>query len=144
MSGIRSHALKLILLAIVVVGANAAHAAKLYKWSDEAGNIHYSQNPPANKDSEEVISGSAADIEPASPVDTTSIEIQPPADPEASQRLADRCQQLYHDLKLYVGAGGDESESPLKDDEGNALVISVEMREAKIAEIKAELDASCR
>lgn len=126
-----------ILLLTVLLGSTSAYAAKLYKWTDEAGTTHYSQNPSTDLNTSEVITSTAPEAEPV-PVDTTPIEIPQPTDIEASQQLADRCQGLYHDLELY------ESEQQITDSEGNTLVVSMEMREAKVAEIKAELDKSCR
>ena len=66
------------------------------------------------------------------------VTIPQPTDVEAAQKAAERCEQLYRDLDLYKGS------AEITDSEGNAVVISPEMREAKINEINAELDHSCR
>lgn len=126
-----------ILLLAAMLASTTVHAAKLYKWIDEAGNTHYSQKSPTDKNSGEVISGTPPEAEPE-PVDTTPIEIPQPTDLLASQQQADKCQGLYRDLELY------KNEKQITDSEGNAMVVSKEMREAKMVEIKAELDQSCR
>lgn len=137
MSGIQSNTLRLLLLTGIALGVNTADAANLYKWADEAGNIHYSEKPPTDRTTEAVISDTNPTVEPAAP-DTTPVEIPQPADPEAAQQRADECQGLYHDLELY------ESKKPITGSKGNIMVLSEEMREAKITELKAALDQFCR
>lgn len=135
MSGIQSHLLQLLLITSIATGASIAHAAKLYKWADEAGQIHYSEIPPTDRTTEEVNSDTEA---VSAPLESPPVEIPQSTNPQASQQLADKCQGLYRDLELYI------SRQPITDSEGNAMVVSEEMREAKITEIKAELDQSCR
>lgn len=137
MSGIQSNTLKFVMLACIVAGSQTAHAAKLYKWADEVGNIHYSESPPTDRNTEEVSSDSTHGADAAVP-DTTPVEIPQPVNPQASQQLAERCQGLYRELESYI------SGQQVTDSEGNAIIVSAEMREAKITEIKAELDQSCR
>lgn len=126
-----------LLLLVALFGSTAVYAEKLYKWTDEEGNVHYSQKPQNDVGSEEVIQGMPPKVE-EEPQDTTPVEVPLPEDIEASQLLADKCQGLYHELELY------EDKQPISDSEGNVMVISEEQREAKIFEIKATLDESCR
>lgn len=137
MSHMQFHRQSILLLALLVSSATV-HAAKLYKWTDEAGNTQYSQSPPNDKNTQEVISGAKPVVPTPEPVNTAPIEIPEPTDLAASQQQADRCQGLYHDLELYT------ADQPITDAEGNVTIVSKEMREAKSAEIKSELDASCR
>jgi hypothetical protein len=125
----------LMLAALFSTGAIAAN--KLYKWADEAGNIHYSEKPPSGRTAEEIASDTVSTDTPV-PLDTTPVEIPQPADPQAAQQLADKCQGLYHDLERY------QSRLPINDSDGNVMVVSEEMREAKITEFKAALDQFCR
>ncbi len=126
-----------LLLLTALLGSTAAHADKLYKWTDEEGNVHYSQKPPNDLGSKEVIQGVPLPVEEA-PQDTTPVEVPLPDNIEASQLLADKCQGLYKELELH------ESKQPITDSTGSVTVLSEEMREAKIFEIKAVLDESCR
>jgi hypothetical protein len=125
----------LMLAALFSTGAIAAN--KLYKWADEAGNIHYSEKAPSGRTAEEIASDTVPEVNSA-PLDTTPVEIPPPADQEAAQQLADKCQGLYRDLALYEGG------QQITDREGNVMVVSEEMRQAKITEFKAALDQFCR
>ena len=54
------------------------------------------------------------------------------------QQQANRCQGLYDLLLRY------EKKQPIHDSEGKLIIISEEMREAKISELKEELDQFCR
>lgn len=126
-----------LLLIASLFGSSAVYAEKLYKWTDEEGNVHYSQKPRNDVGSEEVIQGMPPEVV-EEPQDTTPVEVPLPTDVEASQQLADTCQGLYHELELY------ETRQPISDSEGNVVVLSEEMREAKIFEIKGALDESCR
>lgn len=126
-----------ILLIASLFSGSALSAARTYKWVDEAGTVHYSEKMQTGASTDEVTPDSRPEVEPAQ-IDTSPVEIPQPANPQASQQLADKCQGLYRDLELYI------SRQPITDSEGNAMVVSEEMREAKITEIKMELDQSCR
>ncbi len=126
-----------LLLIASLFGSSTVYAEKLYKWTDAEGKVHYSQNPRNDVGSEEVIHGAPPEVV-EEPQDTTPVVVPLPTDVEASQRLADTCQGLFHELELY------EQRQPISDNEGNVVVLSEEMREAKILEIKSALDESCR
>lgn len=124
------------LLITLFIGSTSAYAAKLYKWTDEHGKVHYSEKAPT---AEELVG--TPDAEPegeADPAASTPVVIPEPVDMAASQRAADRCQGLMSDLELY------KSNTPNVDSDGNPMILSPEMREAKITEINAQLDESCR
>ena len=124
------------LLIALVLGATSANAAKLYKWTDEKGNIHYSEAAPTKEE----LTGSQ-DAEPeitAEPVDETPVIIPEPTDLAASQQAAQLCQGLLHDLEQY------NSGESITGNDGSVMLVSPEMREVKIAEINAQLDQSCR
>lgn len=40
----------LLLLCALLTGAGAAHAEKVYKWVDENGKLHYTNQPPERSD----------------------------------------------------------------------------------------------
>lgn len=122
------------LLVIALLGASTAHAAKLYKWIDKGGKVHYSEKPPTSAELE-----AAPPSEPeVEPVDNTPVEIPEPTDLVAAQKTADFCQNLYNDLERY------KSSEQITNSEGNTMVISPEMRDSKIIEINQQLDQSCR
>jgi hypothetical protein len=127
----------LALLLATLSGSSVFAANKLYKWTDEAGNIHYSEKSPTDRTTDSVISDTRPETI-ATPPDTTPLEIPQAIDQEAAQQLAERCQGLYRELERY------REREPITDSEGNVVVISEEMREAKLLSIKAKLDRFCR
>lgn len=53
---------RLVLASLLLAGAAVTHAATLYKWTDDAGVTHFSQNrPPAGTDPERIHVKSAHD-----------------------------------------------------------------------------------
>ncbi len=123
-----------LLLTALLLGSHAVQATKLYQWTDEAGTVHYSEKPPGDSDSVivEEKTPAAPQAEPPAPVET------PQTTTPESHSVAEQCQALYEELQRY---DGDEA---LIDEEGQPVVISPEMREAKISEIKEQLDQLCR
>ena len=122
-------------LLLITLFTAPVQAAKLYKWTDEEGNVHFSQKPPTAPDKDEV-------LQQPEPVPEEAVmapaEAPEPSDLEASQQAAELCDGLFRDLERY------QENKQITDAEGNVMVISPEMREAKIAEINAQLDESCR
>jgi len=43
----------LLLVALAAIGTTSAHA-EVYKWIDEDGNVHFTDTPPPNQETEEV------------------------------------------------------------------------------------------
>ena len=125
------------LLLAALLASSPLHAAKLYKWTDEEGNVHYSQKPASATNTEEVINAQPQEVEEAVE-EMTPVEIPMPVDTEAAQKQAERCQQLLRDLEIY------QNSEQVTDSEGNVMQLSPEMREAKLKEINEELDSSCR
>jgi hypothetical protein len=125
------------LLLAALLASTPLYAAKLYKWTDEEGNVHYSQKPASATGTEEVIHAQPEEVEEAVE-ETAPIEVPVPVDTEAAQKQAERCQSLLRDLEIY------QSSEQVTDSEGNVIEISPEMRDAKLKEINEELDRSCR
>ena len=134
----RSSKISLCLLLLIV----STQASALYKWVDEAGNVHYGQTPPDKVDASTVNTKSVTEqpqsAEEHEKADSTPIEIPEEVATEARQQQADNCQTLFTELKRY------EEGLPITDSEGNAIVVSEEMRDAKVTEIKSQLDEKCR
>lgn len=42
------------LFSLLVLLAGAAHAAEIYRWTDDQGRVHYSQTPPADAQAQRV------------------------------------------------------------------------------------------
>ncbi|MDH5785848.1 MAG: DUF4124 domain-containing protein [Chromatiales bacterium] len=131
------HTLLTTLILALLLSTTPAQAAKLYKWTDEDGNVHYSQKPRNHTGDDEAVINQPQS-EPQVEVEATPIEIPEPTDDPVALAAAERCQQLLHDLELY------RDNRQITDSEGNVMVVSREMREAKVNELNAQLDESCR
>lgn len=124
-------------LIILTVGfyVSTAYGAKLYKWTDDAGNVHYTQTPPSEHDTI-VEESDAPHAEANTPIPED--EILKATDIDAMQQRVSRCTKLEQELTAY------RDHSQITDSDGNTVVVSDEMREAKIMEISAELKQNCR
>ena len=68
-----------------MVVASAAHAAEIYRWTDDQGRVHYSQTPPAQ--------GKASRVEPTPGTRGATLATEGMArfnEQRAEQRAADR------------------------------------------------------
>ncbi len=130
--------LSTFLLVGVLLATPSAHAAKLYKWVDESGTVHFTEKPPHDKNTEKEIAGNEPEVIEPAPVDTRPLVNPQLIDQEASLRLTQKCQLLLDELNLYSSG-----QSP-SDSAGNPIVVSDEMRSAKILELQSELDQHCR
>lgn len=63
-----------LLLAVIGIITVPVHAAKLYKWTDESGQVRYSDTPPMGRQYEQQTIRSSDDSASAKPADTTSMD----------------------------------------------------------------------
>jgi len=56
--------MRILLLLLLFAAAAAAHAEGAYKWTDEQGNVHYGDRPPADLQSKEYLELPAQTPEP--------------------------------------------------------------------------------
>lgn len=69
------HKTALVLIALTAVAsfsAPALAAAKIYKWTDANGQVHFDSSPPPGQVTEKVRIRKGVDAPPAAPADTTS------------------------------------------------------------------------
>ena len=69
------------LLTLLATVCLAAAGSEVYKWVDEEGNVHYSDTPPENTESERV-----------------QIDAAPPPGDGATERLLERAEQTRERL----------------------------------------------
>lgn len=144
---------------LTALTASATVAARIYKWSDAEGQIHYGELPPVGQSAQPI------DIQtpPGHPRPTPS---QPAAIPEASmnsssqeaaakqggsdqrtqtvaqepERLRQQCQVARQNLQ-FLEAGG--SNRRFRDSSGNVVRYTQAQRQTKIAAIKRYLERHC-
>lgn len=120
------------------------HAASLYKWTDEEGNVHYSQTPPEKQQAEKMHvkdSPASAQQPPAAQEEDAEADGMPegagqdPAVVEAKQR---NCEIARSNLEVY------KSSEKIQQPDGSVITLSDEMREMKVKEAQAMVDANCK
>lgn len=134
-----------ITVAMLPVGATAAE--KLYKWTDSEGNVQYTQTPPTDAEAEEM----AIEVSPpqgageteesgtsTAPDEAGGIPEGAGQDPELVEQRKRNCETARNNLRIF-------KEAPrLMQPDGSSIVISDEMREAKIREAEEQIERFCK
>lgn len=140
----------LLLGAALWVASTGAFAAGVYKWTDSEGNVHYTQTPPPE--------GVAEKMTPPPPVPKTSKTlpqekpVPPPAAAPASDKAAEdrrrkereaeiarqNCETARKNLDIYT------TSRRLLTEEGEAIILDDEVRDAKIREANENIEKYCR
>ncbi len=133
------------LLALALLGLTLtlpAQAVSLYKWVDENGRVHYSQTPPE---------ASAAESERIQVKDRnpyqSNLEEQRQGDetkPSTTNSAADvvitrekNCEIAKQNMETF------KNSDRVKQPDGKIITLSEEMRESKIKEMQALINAYC-
>lgn len=133
MDFVRKSALLIVLLMVPMIGAQAA---KLYKWTDEAGNTHYTQVPPTEHPTE-VITSEPPPPQPPAEDDTTLPEGMSATD-DANMKIKQKnCEAARKNLEVY------KSSEKIIQDDGTEMVLSEEMRAAKLKETEQQIKLYC-
>ncbi|MFV8833468.1 DUF4124 domain-containing protein [Aquisalimonas sp. APHAB1-3] len=125
--------------------------ADIYQWTDDDGNVHFGETPPANAEAERLDHAPG----PASRPDDTAAEDDqtgsgPPEEPapdeepaadddQADGVLAEACEDARHNAEVYA----DESVRRVQTEDGDVQVLEPEQREARLEEARAFLDEHC-
>lgn len=129
--------------------------AQIYKWVDENGQTHYSEQPPASGEAQQI------NVPPPPPIDPDAaredieelIESQQAADQaeqEAAEQaeqaarqqaiLKENCRIARENLRLYQNNPGRR----MLDEEGNVTRLREEERQQKIQEYQEQVDQFCQ
>lgn len=117
-----------------------AQAVSLYKWTDEAGNVHYSQSPPEDRNAEEMqVKDEPA---PEMPEQEQAMDSAPPEgigqDPERLKIRQRKCEIARNNLAVY------EASNRVQKEDGSIIVLSEEMRKMKIEEAQEKVKEFCQ
>ena len=142
-------------LFFVLLAFNNASFADIYKWVDDKGNTHYSQQPPRNQQADII----KAPPPPARSANEAQKEIDTLIEKqhgtfeakEEERRLAreaeeedkkreDYCRINKHNLQQYQDNPGRR----MIDSDGNVIAPDEEQRIQKIAEIQQRLAEHCQ
>ncbi|MDX1625531.1 MAG: DUF4124 domain-containing protein [Wenzhouxiangellaceae bacterium] len=139
-----------ILLALALFAAFQAEARTFYKWVDDRGTIHFTAEPPADRDYEVVDTrgGKLSSIPmrtpaPAEEEDDAGDEAEPTMPREAEpdpEQLAARCRQAEENLFWLQ----ERRRIRVERDDGTEEFLEPEERQRQIDETRAFLDEWCR
>lgn len=147
-----------VLLAALTVSATVG--AKIYKWSDDRGQIHYGELPPMGQSAQiidiqtlsgptqAVPSSAASSPETAQRASGEGIATEPERRNRPAQAVAQRreqrrhnCQAARHNLKIFQAGG---SSRRFRKPSGEVVRYTQAEQEAKIAAAKRYLEQHCQ
>lgn len=138
-----------LLLALGLCGSPGALAAGMYKWVDEQGNVHFSQNPPASGSYQEMTPPPT----PATPAEDTNKQLERyreilKPDPKAREEAAaakqqeqlrrQNCETARKNLETYTAF------RRFIDAKGELVVLTDEERAAKIKDAEEQVKTYCK
>lgn len=119
--------------------------AGTYKWTDEKGNVHYSQRPPPGKPYEKMKiekhsnpTGSKPAPAYSTPADDVGSKTVKAEEAKNEAIRKQNCQAAKNNLKLY------QVYSRLRDAKGNVREVSPNERKEKIATAKDQIREFCK
>ncbi len=154
MNSVRKCAVMVMLLATTTI----AHAAGLYKWTDDKGQVHYTQLPPTARPAKELTPERSPVTEPpqttakeqaeqteqaqaASDAEPTALPKGMTQDAQAedakSQRKRKNCESARANLAIV------ETSKKIIGPDGTLVRLSPEMREAKVKESMEQIRLYC-
>jgi hypothetical protein len=142
-----------IALATAVCAALPAHAAKLYKWVDDQGNVTYSERRPTNRESETIRLRSATldssgaqekldrlnDRADTLQKDRAFAENSATATADRNQRLANNCKIAQENMRILRTTSRIQD----KDADGEAYFLDEAGIQAKMAATQQQIDNNC-
>ena len=126
------------ILAFGLASVGASQAATLYKWTDEKGNVHYSQTRPEEGKADKMHIKDSKKM----PEKQEEEDVEPPKtagqDPQKVEARKRNCDIARANMEVY------KNSERIKKPDGTIVTLSDEMRQSKIKEAQAMIDASCR
>lgn len=129
----------------------ATASASIYQWTDDDGQVHFGENPPADADAER-LDGAPRPASPPEEADsadeddgTTAAEEPAPEDDVAADDdqpegvLAEACEDARHNAEVYA----DESVRRVQTEDGDVQILEPEEREERLEEAQAFLEEHC-
>jgi len=142
--------LQLIAITLLLLAASSTMAA-MYKWVDDEGNIHYSQTPPMERQSEQIEKPRMPAPPPkadAAPADTTTAEptagteSEGPSEEEIraeKERVAEECRRA----RQWISEIENKPRLRVRDDSGNLRYLTEEERQARLKQAQDYLRKYC-
>lgn len=137
-------------VATVTVGFAASAAAAMYKWTDQEGNVQYTQTPPPDGAVMEIappprVGAPAAASEAKKAADVSEGDGQqadngqePALTPEQQEAYARNCEAAKGNLQLYQTRGR------VKTPEGDIVELNDEVRQKKVSQAEEQIKKFCK
>lgn len=136
--------MRMLLLTALMIFVSSASSAGLYKWVDDEGNVHYSQNPPIDKQFERLKKPKPAEKSTTSlyPSSTTDADAAAEATiksetAKSAKRKKENCEVGKNNLNVY------QVYRRFRGKDGIVSRISEEERAKKIAKAKQLIRDFC-
>lgn len=146
------------IVVILAIFACGQLSAAMYKWVDEDGNVHYTQNmppqgakvlqksqlpqsrPSAEQPKEEVASSQEQPSQPAAPAESQQASGTTELTPEQEEQYRQTCERLKKNLDLLM----EPKRIYVTTKEGTRHYLSDQEREERILRINNQLPRYCR
>ena len=130
----------------------AVHAAPSYKWTDEQGNVHYSQHPPRDRESQRLnikVPRSSTGGQTQAPSATHNATFGSTGSSSSSGNIAEQeskknkelrkqnCEAAKKNLQIY------QVSRTIRDPSGKVINLTDSERTAKIEETKKAINNFC-
>ena len=137
--------LRVLLLVLALFGVSVVRA-EIYKWQDEAGNIHFTdEKPEGRKVLEEYI-----EVVEEAPVEDEVEEIAPPSviimkkqDKTAGQPEKSEKERICNQMRSNIIMDERISKVYTKTKDGSRRIMTPEERKKRLEEMKKELAEEC-
>ena len=124
--------------------AGTAQAASLYKWTDEQGNVHYSQSPPEKGQADrmhikdDAPPPAAAGNEDKAATDDQGVPASAGVDDREQEIRRKNCEAARSNLVIY------QTSNQYTQPDGKVVTMSAEMQQTKIDQAQKQVDAFCK
>lgn len=142
-------------LALIALLLSFSVNAQIYKWVDDNGQTHYSQEPPASGDAQKIEAPPPPPIDPdearkdvealieqQQAAEKAEHEAEQKAQQQAEQEaiLQENCRVARENLRLYQNNPGRR----VMDEDGNVTRLREEDRQQKMQEFQEQIDLYCQ
>lgn len=130
-----------------------AVSAKMYKWTDDEGNVHYTQTPPPDREAKTIAPPPTPKSVPTKKSTPDNGEQEPAEEGEGftdaykkaikmtpeerAAQIEKNCRLVKQNLTIYRGASR-------INEGGKTIVLTDEERAKRVAEAEADLEKYCK
>lgn len=130
-----------VLLAAMAVAGTAVVHAKVYRWVDDKGVVHFTAQPPADqREAEEVKVRAPTPSSSAKPEASDESADKAKSDNEYASQLSEACETAKKNYEAFANPDNVRFQT----EDGEVVEFSPEEREQRTQEAKKQMEAYCR